>query len=139
MHVTRLLPLLLLVLPAGCAYPIYKQLKPAADVSVQDANGVPITGAKVHLGTTIYPYGDEGPTEVTATDTSGIARFYGKNEWRTESMMLHGAQVFDWRWCVAKPGYETRYLTYEDWFNTKSPIVLREGVSQPCKEPEPIG
>ncbi len=107
MHVTRLLPLLLLVLPVGCAYPIYKQLKPGAHVSVHDTSGMPISGAKVYLGTTIYPYGDEGQTEVAETDTSGIARFYRKNEWRTESVMMHGAQVFVWRWCVAKAGYQT--------------------------------
>lgn len=139
MHVTRLLPLLLLVLPAGCAYPIYKQLKPAADVSVQDANGVPIAGANVHLWTVVYPHHRRGPAEMKETDTSGNARFHSESEWRVEALVIHGYDVFAWRWCVAKPGYETRHLSYDDWLNTKSPIVLREGISQPCKEPEAFG
>lgn len=78
MSAFRLLLLLPLVLPASCAYPICKQLKPAARVSVHDTSEVPIAGAKVHLWTIVHPHNRRGLAEVTETDASGIARFHKK-------------------------------------------------------------
>ena len=123
--------LLLSVLPllGGCLpYPIYKTLQPAAQIKVQDISGHPLAGAKVTLIATAYPYGREKSRETQVTDANGIAKFIGRSEWRAETLMIHGAEEYVWRWCVEKEGYET--VKGEDV--AKGGVVLRMGESSPC-------
>jgi hypothetical protein len=115
-------------------YPNYKTLQPDARAIVHDPMGHPVQSARVTLISNSYPYGREKSRETKETDIEGSAKFESKKEWRTEMIMIHGAEVFFWNWCVEKPGFKTYLSTNRsaDRFSTEPIIVLKEGVSTPC-------
>lgn len=133
MNTARAISMLMMVSLSGCAYPVYKQLKPEALVTVRDEQGQPLPNAEVFLRTTTYPYGRPKPNVVRKTDANGVARFDRESEWRVEALALHGAEVFSWSWCVAKSGYQTRRIDYDRRTPYRNTIVLEKGVSEPCQ------
>jgi len=127
--------LIAICLCVGCA-PIYKKLQPSAEVIVIDTNKAPIENAQVSLVSNAYPYGIEKSRETKSTNASGIATFESKREWRIESLMLHGSEIYFWNWCVVKEGYESYITSHNDSWNFEdSPtVVLKPGESQKCPE-----
>ncbi|WP_067749005.1 carboxypeptidase-like regulatory domain-containing protein [Orrella dioscoreae] len=119
----------------GCLpYPVYKQLQPESRVRVVDAAGAPLAGASVTLLANTYPYGREHHRETQVTDAAGEVLFSSRREWRAETLFIHGAQVFVWRLCIAKPGYAT-YLNLPEPgsdFNADATIALQPGATTPC-------
>ena len=92
----------------GCIpYPIYKTLQPNAEVTVYGSGGEPIESAEVTLISGAHPYRREKSRDTQITNESGKVRFRAMREWRTEALMIHGAESFYWHWCIKKPGYET--------------------------------
>ncbi|MDR1350089.1 MAG: hypothetical protein LBJ59_04785 [Zoogloeaceae bacterium] len=119
---------------AGCIpYPVYKTLQPYAEVRVVDESGSPVTGAKVNLISSSYPYGFERFRVVVKTD-NGHAEFNKVKDFCFEVFFLHGAQFYFWNWCIEKEGYETITTHYSrsDQFNSKPVFILEPGVSQAC-------
>ncbi len=128
---------LALVLCTSC-YPIHKQLQPNAIATVLEANKTPIEGAEVALIASAYPYGWARSRQVLPTDTFGAARFEERREWRWEALMIHGAEIFFWNWCVVKPGFATFRTSWrnEADFVSELKVVLEPGDSTPCEVSE---
>jgi hypothetical protein len=121
-------------LPACVPYPIYKTLRPTAKATVLDQTNRPIPGAEVTLISSSYPYGFVKDRVVQKTGSDGVARFSGGREWRVEAVMIHGAEVFFWNWCVRKDGnitYSTSHRSAE-LFDRDLLVWLRPGASRPC-------
>ncbi|MBC9908254.1 MULTISPECIES: hypothetical protein [Achromobacter] len=120
---------------SGCVpYPVYKTMQPDARATVLDENSQPLADARVVLISSTFPYGREQFRNETRSASDGSAAFEALKEWRAESMMIHGAQVYFWNWCVEKTGYET-YMTLDRdaaYFNDKPQITLRPGESRSC-------
>jgi len=119
----------------GCVpYPIYKTLQPEAFVEVKDAKGNPLENAEVILIASAYPYGFEKTREIIKTDEEGMVNFNSVKEWRTEVIMIHGAETYFWNWCVSKDGYETFKTnnTSGDQFKGNIIIMLKQGDSSEC-------
>jgi hypothetical protein len=120
---------------SGCIpYPVYKQLQPQTRVRVVNEIGGAITGANVILLSNTYPYGREHHRESLLTDKNGVALFESRQEWRVESLMIHGWQAFFWNICVFMPGYTT-YLTEHNsasTFEDNPTVVIRRGDPKPC-------
>lgn len=115
-------------------YPIYKTLQPSAQVTVLSQASQPLPTAEATLVSNAYPYGWEKHRETKETLADGTATFDSMREWRAEVLMIHGAEVFFWNWCVRKEGYVT-YLTAnrsaED-FRDNLVVRLEPGKSAPC-------
>jgi hypothetical protein len=130
-----LIILLATVTLSGCApYPIYKTLQPAAQITVLDHANQPLPMAQATLVSNAYPYGREKTRETKATRDDGSASFDAVREWRIETLMIHGAEVYFWNWCVRKEGYVT-YLTgngSSTIFKDKLVVRLEPGESTPC-------
>lgn len=93
----KLLTLTITLLLSGCVvYPINKTLQPEAEILVTEVEGKPIQDAWVSLISSSYPYGFEQMRKVGKTSDRGEASFPEMKEWRTESLMIHGANVFFW-------------------------------------------
>jgi hypothetical protein len=124
---------------AGCVpYPVYKTTQPASQMAVLDERNEPVEGAKVVLITSFNPHGRE-TREIKITDRDGVAAFETRNEWQSESMMMHGVTYYFWNWCVQKPGFKT-YLTggrSGNKFDEHATIQLSRGASSEC--PGPLG
>ena len=75
-------------------YAIYKTLQPPATATVLDSHGRAVADAEVTLIANAYPYGVEKSRVTQKTGSDGVARFTAAREWRTESLMIHGADVF---------------------------------------------
>jgi len=96
--------------------------------------GNPISGAQVSLISNSYPYGHEKRRLVQTTKSTGILYFPRIKEWRTEALVIHGAEYFFWNWCISKDGYLTHVTSWrsgED-FRKKYEVTLREGSSEKC-------
>lgn len=135
--ITGLLLLTPFVLTACVPYPVYKTLQPYARMTVLGGDGQPVSGAEVVLIASTYPYGFERSRSTVTTDADGVASFASQREWRVESTMLHGAQVFFWNWCVRTPGYRTESTSHNDaaQFESNPVVRLRAGESTPCPAP----
>lgn len=118
-------------------YPVYKTLQEEARIRVVDERGEAIAGAEVHLITSSYPYGSERHRETKATDADGVAAFAKNSEWRVESLMIHGAEIFFWNWCVRLEGHRTvaTFHRSADELETDMEIVLRPGRPSVCADP----
>lgn len=137
MTVKRLsLPLTALMLSGCIVYPVHKTLQPKARVTVSSTSGARIAGATVTLISHAYPYSREKSRMSVVTQNDGVARFPRIKEWRTESLMIHGAEVFYWNWCVQRDGYETvaTQLRGGDDLDRSAAFTLSPGVSTPCPE-----
>lgn len=125
----------LALLGSGCVpYPVYKTMQPDARITVLDEASQPVADARVVLISSAYPYGREQFRNETRSGPDGAAAFQAIREWRAESMMLHGSQVYFWNWCVEKAGYET-YETLNrepSAFDDQAQVRLRAGESRPC-------
>ncbi len=122
---------------SGCVvYPINKTLQPEAEILVTDAEGKPVQDAWVSLISSSYPYGLEQMRMGDKTNDSGEASFAEIKEWRTESLMIHGASVFFWNWCVVKADFETHTTMWSssDDFQAQYDVTLTLGESTPCPE-----
>jgi hypothetical protein len=121
----------------GCVpYPVYKTIQPSSQMTVLNERGEPIEGAKVVLMAGANPYGFERSRETKTTNRQGIAAFEERSEWRTESLMMHGAEFFFWNWCVQKPGFKT-YLTRfisDEKFDRQPTVQLSGGAPSECPE-----
>jgi hypothetical protein len=71
-----------------------------------------VADAEVALIASSYPYGFEKSRVLKKTDTNGVVRFTAVHEWRVESTMIHGAEVFFWNWYVQKDGYVPYCTSY---------------------------
>ncbi len=122
-------------LVSGCVpYPVYKTMQPDAHATVLDENSHPLADARVVLISSTFPYGREQFRNETRSAADGGATFEALREWRAESMVIHGSQVYFWNWCVEKAGYET-YMTLDRdaaYFKDKPQITLRPGESHSC-------
>ncbi|SJN14245.1 hypothetical protein CZ787_14180 [Halomonas citrativorans] len=131
------------LLLSGCVvYPINKTLQPEAEILVTDVEGKPVQDAWVYLISNSYPYGFEQMRKVDQTSYRGEASFPSIKEWRTESLMIHGASVFFWNWGVVKAGFETHSTMWSsgDDFQPQYDVTLTPGGSTPCLEgPNKIG
>ncbi|WP_155826495.1 carboxypeptidase regulatory-like domain-containing protein [Vreelandella zhanjiangensis] len=139
----KLLILTIALLLSGCVvYPINKTLQPNAEILVTDVEGKPIQDAWVTLISSSYPYGREQMRRGDKTSYRGEARFPNIKEWRTESLMIHGSNVFFWNWCVVKAGFETHTTMWSSGqdFQPQYGVTLTAGESTPCpEEPNKIG
>ena len=136
-HLQRAVALIVTTLATAGCYPIYKTLQEKARVRVVDERGEALAGAEVHLITSSYPYGGERDRETKTTDAEGVATFVKKTEWRIEHLMLHGAEIFFWNWCVRHEGRRTVATTYQsaDDFKTELEIMLQYGRPSDCGDP----
>ncbi|WP_235041384.1 hypothetical protein [Vreelandella profundi] len=139
----KLLVLTMTLLLSGCVvYPINKTLQPEAEILVTDGEGKPIQDAWVSLISSSYPYGLEQSRMIDKTSYRGEANFPKIKEWRAESLMIHGSQVFFWNWCVVKVGFETHTTMWGGGndFQAQYEVILNPGESTPCpEEPNKIG
>lgn len=123
---------------SGCIpYPAHKTLQPQSAITVQDEAGRPVADARVVLIAAAYPYGYDRYRNEQRTDAEGRASFEARQEWRVETLAIHGAQVFFWNWCVEKPGYVT-HATHErnaEAFDPRPVVRLRAGESTTCDNP----
>lgn len=120
---------------SGCVpYPVYKTLRPAATATVVSASGEPVEGATVTLLAQAYPYRREKSRLTVRTGVDGVARFPRLKEWRTESLAIHGAEVFFWNWCVQYEGHVTvaTNLRDGDAFDRDARFVLTTGTPTEC-------
>lgn len=120
---------------SGCVpYPIYKTLQPAARVTVLDHAKRPMENVEATLIAGTYPYGFEQHRTTEQTLANGTASFDAMREWRTESLMIHGAQEFFWIWCIRKSGYVTYLARYDGPDKVVSSLLvqLEPGQSSPC-------
>ena len=101
--------LAVLVLGGCVPYPVYKTLQPELEITVVDDQNEPIQGAIVALISSSSPYGWEKGREVQTTDRKGVVKFLKRSEWRIEALMLHGVEIFYWKWCIKMKGF----VTYE--------------------------
>ena len=95
--------LIMITCLSGCGfpYPIYKTLQPASQLTVLDRHLRPIEAAEVILSSRASPsFASKESRETQVTNAHGIATFKGKNEWRVETLMIHGGEIFSWSWCV---------------------------------------
>lgn len=123
---------------SGCVpYPVYKMLQPSASVTVHDKTNRPLPEVEVMLISNAYPYGFEKSRESKETSNDGTASFASLWEWRTESLMIHGAEVYFWNWCVRKDGYSTFLTAHRSSQDFQSSFIvhLEPGVSSPCPKP----
>lgn len=130
----RLIPLVICVSISGCIpYPAYKTLQPYAKAHVIDQYGGPVSGAKVSLISSAYPYGFEKSRAVSIT-RNGVAEFSKVKEFRIEAIGLHGAEFYFWNWCIEKDGYRTYSTHYgsSDGFDPKPIFKLESGSSSSC-------
>jgi len=131
----RLLIFVLLLQLSGCiVFPIHKTLQPEAIITVTDASGMPVVGASVSLISSSYPYGLEKTRLSRMTDQQGQAAFEALRQWRVEALVIHGAEIFFWNWCVAKAGFETHLTSWRNGGNFESAyqLSLVDGISKPC-------
>ena len=120
---------------AGCIpYPIHKTLQPEATVTVLTEARIPVAGAEVQLVANAYPYGREKSRARMNTGPDGLARFESRREWRTEWLMIHGAEVFFWNWCVRRGGYATFATSHRSASEFENELVVQlvSGQSTPC-------
>lgn len=122
------------ILSACVPFPVYKTLQPSARIVVLGERSQPIANAEAILVSNAYPYGLEKRREVKLTKADGTAVFEPLREWRTESLMIHGAEVFFWNWCVRKEGYVTYFTQYGSAAKFQDDLVvpLELGASMPC-------
>ena len=108
-----------------------------ARVTVMDTQSQPVSDARVVLISSSYPYGRERSRLEVRTMPTGKASFSAQTEWRVESLMLHGSEIYFWNWCIEKTGYET----YETLNNAASQfddtliVQLPPGESRSCDRP----
>ena len=124
---------ILSILAVGC-YPINKTLQPTAKITVVDERGDPVRGAEIVLISNAFPYGFERSRMLIRTNQNGHSYFPQITEWRIESLMIHGSDVYFWNWCVFKEGYETFTTSLRNAknFNSDQSVVLKRGDSKPC-------
>ena len=121
------------ILLSGCVlYPVRKTLQPSATVSVVLPDGQPAEGVSVTLIASSHPYAREKFRTEVLTGRTGIARFPGISDWRFESMMMHGAEIFFWDWCVRRDGYATIETSRGNTFERNARFTLAPGVSSEC-------
>ncbi|MCS2611150.1 hypothetical protein [Halomonas dongshanensis] len=139
----KLLMLTIALLLSDCVvYPINKTLQPEAEILVTDVEEKPIQDAWVTLISSSYPYDLKQMRRGGKTSDRGEASFPNIKEWRTESLMIHGSNVFFWNWCVVKAGFETHSTMWSsgDDFQPQYDVILTPGESTPCpEEPTKIG
>ena len=119
----------------GCVvYPINKTLQPRSEILVLNEHGSPVNEAWVYLISNSYPYGFEQRRMRDKTNYRGEAQFPKIKEWRTESLMIHGAESFFWNWCVVKDGYITHVTSWGSGkdFQKKYTVRLKQGESTSC-------
>jgi hypothetical protein len=119
-------------------FPVYKTLQPSARITVLDEQGNALSKAEATLISSSYPYGFEKRRETRETDSSGTAEFEVKREWRTETLMIHGVEVFFWNWCARKDGYVTYFTNHksQEKFQDNLLVRLEPGESKPCPKNE---
>lgn len=135
MHVAVSAMLLATVLVSACVpYPIYKTLQPSAQVTVLNQAGLPLSNAEATLISNAYPYGWEKSRLTKETRADGTAAFDSAREWRAEVLMIHGAEVFFWNWCIRKEGYVTHVTANGSSRAFQDDLVVRlePGASTPC-------
>jgi hypothetical protein len=125
----------LLALGATGCYPVHKTLAPDASMTVRDAQQRPIAGARVMLITNFYPYGRESTRDTLLTDSAGVVHFTRRSAWETEVMMIHGAKIYFWNWCVEQPGFATfdTFHGQHTQFQPITTVTLVAGTSVPCE------
>lgn len=127
----------MLLAPLACAggcYPIYHTLRPEATLTVLDPARRPVAGARVLLTRSRFPAGFDQATDTTFTDSTGVAHFSRQKGWETEVLMIHGAKIYFWNWCVQKPGmttFDTRHNATVGFSATMS-VTLAPGESAAC-------
>jgi hypothetical protein len=125
----------LLALGNAACYPVHKTLAPAASMTVRDSQQRPIAGARVTLITNFYPHGRESARDTLVTDNDGAVHFTRKSAWEMEVLMIHGARLYFWNWCVEQPGF----TTFESGrgpqtaFQPIATVKLEAGTSRPCE------
>jgi hypothetical protein len=125
---------LTLVAVLTACYPIHKTTREELRLRVLGAQSDTVPGAIVVLKATTYPYGRERTRDTLHTDSRGMAHFAQVKDWRMETLMIHGADVYFWNWCVSAPGYqtqETRWTSGERWVRD-TVVRLVPGATHPC-------
>ncbi len=120
---------------AGC-YPIRKTIQPKARIAVVDSAGKPIVAATASLVSRAHPHHRLRGINTALTNAKGIARFPELNDWRVEVLMIHGADVYFWEWCVQAEGFQT-YATGQGngaVFQNPARVQLQPGVMQDCPD-----
>ena len=123
------------VLAAVCdaCYPMYKTRRPDAELTVRDASHRALAGARVILITSRNPYGREWSRDTLVTDSTGVARFTRVRAWEREVLMIHGAWIYFWNWCVDAPGFGTVDTRRGDTrFEPHAVIMLTPGTPTGC-------
>lgn len=125
-----------LLLSACLPYPVYKALQPDALVTVLDSANEPQRDAEVSLIANTYPYGREHSRRVRMSGADGKPAFSAIREWRTEVLMIHGAEYFFWNWCIRKAGYATYATTNSSTvtFQAEPVVRLEPGPSTECRQ-----
>jgi hypothetical protein len=124
------------LLSLGCVacFPVHRTIRPNASLTVLDDTRRPIAGARVILITSRYPYGRVFLRDTVMSDSVGVARFTSRKDWEAEVLMIHGAWVYFWHWCVETPGrstYDSRRIGGFRFKNVKE-VTMPAGDAAGC-------
>ncbi|MCG7220251.1 hypothetical protein [Acinetobacter sp. AG3] len=128
----RYIFLISILISLTSCYPIYKTQKPQVTVTVVNEQGVAIPDVKVVLVTAVHPAKIDDQYDEKFTNKLGIVNFEKRAEWKVESLMIHGMQVYDWNVCLAKDGYLTQEFI-KIASDSKIKIILLKG-NNPSRE-----
>lgn len=141
MTIRRIIGLIVLLLMAAYIHPAYREMQPAAQVTVVDQHNVPVADAKAILTTVFFPDSPRRPQLSKKTGSDGKFDIPALHVWRAESLMFDiGEQELVWNWCIEKEGY----ATVETFYRGRSDFVhqptfrLTPGPSYPCPVSNPF-
>ncbi|MGO3384199.1 hypothetical protein [Acinetobacter guillouiae] len=115
-----------ILISLSSCYPIYKTQKPQVTVTVVNEQGVAISDVKVVLVTAVHPAKIDDQYDEKFTNKLGIVNFEKQAQWKVESLMIHGVQVYDWNLCLAKDGYITQEFV-DVGKKAQIKIILKKG------------
>jgi hypothetical protein len=123
-------------LSACVPFPVHKTLQPGAQVTVLNQLEHPVADAEATLIANAHPYASEKSRATQLTGANGVASFPALNEWRIESFMLHGGEIYYWNWCVRKEGYATFFTANNSsrQFDERLVVRLSPGETSPCPD-----
>jgi len=120
-----------LIALSGCV-PALRTLQPATRVHVTDADGIPLQGASVQLGS--YKYrGGRFSTQNYVTNAAGDAKTKRDTQWELMVFLPDGINYYSWHLCVEKPGYQPTTVAMPKAETRLEVVLLKTSATLQCK------